>query len=507
MAVNNRLVSTIFDKIAPYINKGVKSAEHPNRIYFKPSDVPAEELGETVCEMKVADDAVVAPFADRLIHPNTFGLTPAVNTTKQLVESTRNIIDKCEDSQIKEKFSKLYSLVLDSSKDLPKSSYRVTSLMRSVEMIDNPKIKSVILDRIEFLNGYEPKKFKIYYENTMSFAENYADAANSISGKYLNIDNRARKFYKWMDKKNIWLLDIIDGTKKSEDTYRKGLLSSNTRSKKYPEYLRNYDEFTKKGLRDTYENNLRQDAMKSVFSKYAETRQEAVDILYKEEYLKTLPPDIAKECEEIQKEYNTYVITSNADTSLEDLKYLREELRLWKEAGKDEVIIPKMVHINAIDEYMLKTHSSGYANSIDKTVNVRELLQDDGHYLSEGSTLRHEIQHLQDEDIIAPKNSFDEWGDAISWKYNKIRYRKKWDKELENCGIKYEGHRDYAFKDRNELRSVTAEADMEKLSEDYKNAMKKKFKMQSWIFTIGPNKIAKESRIAGEIEHSASTQK
>jgi hypothetical protein len=269
-----------------------------------------------------------------------------------------------------------------------------------------------------------------------------------------------------MDKKNIWLLDIIDQTKKSEDKYRKHLLSTDKRNKKYEEYLRNYDTLDKKGLAKTYETNLRLDAFRTFCDIYGPTRKEAVKTLYYDEYLKTLSPEIAEECAKVQQEYGTYIVTSNADIKAYDIKYIKEDLDLWREAGKDEFKAPKMIDVNCIDEYLLKTTSSGCANILEDTIKVRELLQDDGNCKHTGATLRHEIQHLHDSEMVKPKNSFDTLGDNIVWKYNKFRHAQKWGEELENAGLG-DGVINYGLSKRDELLSVTAEADMEKLTKKY----------------------------------------
>ena len=501
MNLKGSFITSIIDRVTPHIKKEGKFADSANRIYFKPSDVPVEELGDNIAEkLKITDDATVAPFADRLIHPDMFGLTPSIRGTKQFVEGSRKLIEQCKDNQIKEKFGKLYPLILDNSKDIYKSTHRMTSLMRSIEQIDNPEIKAEILDKIDFLTKEDSKGFKKFYPSLMSFMEEYADAVNTISGKYSCINNGARKFYKWMDKNDIWLVDIIDGTKKSEECYRKNLLSSKTRHKKYPEYLKNFDEYTKKGYAETFENSIKQDAMKKFFNVYFETRPEAVKRVYSE-YLKTVSPDIAAECKEIQKEYNTYVITSNHDTTLKDLEYVKEELKLWKEAGKEEAVMPKIIHVNATDEYMLKSRASGFADMNKDTISVRELLQDDGVATTEGSTLRHEIQHLHDKKAHKPKNSIEEVKEKIRWNYLKLLYGKKWDKELEKGGIKMQAHRKYALSNECELRSVTAETSTEKLSKEYKEEMNKRFDMQNWILKIEDNKVAKRSQLIDKIKH------
>ena len=497
MEINNRIVSTVIKKFTrPFTSDGCKSAAQPKTIYFKPSDVPMEELEGGNFTGIVTENAEVAPFADRLIHPNLYGVAPAVADIKNVVKNTEKFIEKIEDTQVRGVFSGIYQRVLNNMSDIPKESHRMTSLISCVEILDNPKIKEEILKNLESLNNLSPKGFKKSYHHTMRFAEDYANAANSLNGKYLCRDNDARKLYKWLDKKGIWLVDIIDGTKKSEDTYRKNMLSGKNRKKAYPDYLKAFDVYTAKGYAQTYYNNLRLDAMKKFFDIYCPTRPDAAKTLYHDAYLKTLSPEIAKECAQVQKEYNTYIINFNHDTTAEDIKYIKEELRLWKEAGGEEAVMPDIVYVNMQDDYLLKEQALGCADKYCNTVKVRELLKTDGEEGFEGCTVRHEIQHLHDENSQKPKNTFDEVRDAVVWKYRKIRYGKKWNRELEKAGLKSEEHRAYGFTDEAELRSVSAEVNGENLSEGYKTDMETKFKMQPWIFDIKENKMLKEYREA-----------
>ncbi|GEM_PF-6953621 len=485
----NYSLKSLTNRITPTLKHGVEGFKHPNRIYFKPSDVPTEEFAPDIEQVvtTVAEDATVAPFADRLVHPDLFGLSPAINKEKAAVNSAKHIIKQVKDEKVKDVFGKLYPRILERSTNIPKDSERMTSLMKSVEILDNPKIKDQILFSLDYLSKDTPKKFDRYYDSVMSYAEDYADAANSLRGKYLNIDNHAHNFYKEMDKNNMWLADVLDGTKKSEDKYRNKYVQQPEKTIKYKDYLSSFDKYTSEGYKETYQNNLKQDSMKLFFEDYIDARPEAVKTLYNDEYLKTLPPEISKECKEIQNKYGTYVIDSNHNATPDDIKYIKEELRLWKEAGKDKAVLPKMISVNKLDENVWKNSLAGYAIQPYNYVYTKELLEYDGNPKVSGATLRHEIQHINDFARYPSPNPLINIKNNLQWNYLKLMHGKKWDKELQNGGIFSDFHRHYGMTKRWELKSVTAEADPTKLSDSYKDELNKKFHMQKWIFNLKPN--------------------
>lgn len=404
---------------------------------------------------------------------------------QDIITSTNHIIGQVKDNKVKTVFENLYPKILKHQKDVPKESERMTSLMKSVEIIDNPKIKNQILFSIDYLSKDTPKNFDTFYGAVMDYAESYADAANCIGGKYLNIRNGAHNVYKNMEKSNFVLADAMTGAPKDERTFQKLTHSD----KGYSKYLSYYGSYAKQGYKQTYENYLKQDAMSNFIDRFHDFRSEAVDTLYHEEYLKTLPTEIAKECADIQKKYGTYVITPNNVTP-DDLKYVKEEFGLWKEAGKDNAILPKVLHVNKLDETLYNRNFLGCASANTGIVRMRDLLNQDADPNSSHVILRHEIQHLHDNtsyhfdiDNRKTKKGLEE---RIKWRYELLKHGKNWDKELRNGGISA-SHRRSALSQECELRSVSLEADQDKLSDKYKKTLQKDFNMPSWMFEIKRN--------------------
>lgn len=495
MAINSGLVTKIFEYITPCVKKGVKSSQQTNRIHFSPSDVPIEELGKNITqELKVMDDATVAPFAQRLIHPKLFGLDPEINRRIAVVNNTRKMISQSKDDKLRTTFDKLYDKILVNTVNIPEQSDKLTTLMQKVDMIENTYIKSSMIDFLDVLAEKSDKSFKKSFHHNMLLMEDYADAVNTINGKYFRLDANTVKFRKFMNKNNIWLLDVIEGTKKDVGTYRNKLISNPKKEKEYSDYLESFDKYSQKGLSQTFENNLKTDAMKEFISVYGATRQKAVNELYHNVYLKTLPEDIAKECAEVQHKYGTYIIPENADLKAKDIQYIKEELKLWKEAGKGDEILPVVIDANTMDEYLVKSGACGCASGIERKISVRDLLEDDGKWGSVGSTLRHEIQHLQNQQEFLPQDDFVVLLKKLIWKYKKLMHSKQWEQELKNAGISNKFLIKYAFLNESELKSVTAESYMKKLSEKYKTDMVEDFNMKKWIFDIDRNKVMLESR-------------
>ena len=151
--------------------------------------------------------------------------------------------------------------------------------------------------------------------------------------------------------------------------------------------------------------------------------------------------------------------------------------------------MPKIIDINHLNQTLLKDSDCGCATFYDRNINLLDTSEHETIKDGRCLTLRHEIQHLQDDYYTRPKNSFDEWGDSIYWHYQKLKHGKQWNKEMEAAGMTSKHSRQYALSKPEELRSITAETKMEDLTEQYKSDMSKKFKMQPWIFNIKENKL------------------
>ena len=508
MVMKSSIITTFVDRVAPLLKKGAKASDNPNVIRFKPSDLPElEELAthsnketgeyiENIAQKLIEPDAEVAPFAERLIHPRLFGLDPAINKTRALVRTAERAISQMKNTELQEQFSTLYTRILNESTNIDNLSGGIAKLIEKVELLDNPVYIADIKAQLKYLNRGNKKEFKNHFGFSMRFIETLTDASNTLRGKYRNTWGETEKFYNWMQKRDIWMLDILEGTKKDELTYRKNLITNKRKHKKYANYKKQYDEYTQKGLAATFENNRKMDAIRYFFDTYSirTCRKDTAKELYKE-YLATLNPEVAKECKAVQDEFGTYIFTSNADTTAKDIQYVKEELRLWKEAGKEEMKMPEIIDVNFMNEFLIRRKAAGIAQKPGNKITVRELLQFDGVAESSGSTLRHEIQHIED-DIEFQRLPFKKRvKKKLKWWLAKLIWGKSWNKELENAGLKNKKHRKYGLTDRAELKSVTAETNMEDLSEKFKDQMERFFRMKKWIFNVGENKVAKESKM------------
>ena len=493
MVVNGKTILSLIDRVTPYIKKGVKSTEHPNRIHFKSSEIPKDCFGELPPE--IAEDATVAPFAQRLIHPNLYGMEPAVNKTIALVRNTRKTLGNIKDEEIKTHFNNLYEKILTDSNNVDNLSGQVAELAQKVELIENPEVKNDILLSIRVLTKRPKKDFKKYFTLTMRGVEQYTDVINILNDKYISINNSERKFYQWMNKNNIWLADIIDGTKKTPETYRNGVFKNRKDTKSYESYERLYEKYSKKDIAKTYQNALKNDLLEEFLADNSSVFKKRAERIYHQEYLKTLDPDIAEMCKKIQKEYGTYVIPTNADTTIQDLKYLEEEFKLWKETGKDKANLPTVLSINTLNPLLRKSNCAGIANIYNDSIVVRTLLESDGNYKSSGSTLRHEINHINDPYEVESLSEFEKLQKFVTWLKVKYFYKNYMMNELEKAGLSNKEHRLYAFTEGAEARSVSAEANGEELSDRYKDIMENSLKMQRWIFDIPQNSIRRNARI------------
>ena len=205
MAINSVFLKSLYERFAPELKKGAKTVDCPQKIHFSPSDLSKEVLDEINSSKEELTE--VAPFADRLIHPDLFGLTSPVNRTKTVVRNAEHFISNLKDEKLRKVFDTLYTRTLVHSKNIERDSNYITDLAQKVDMIDDPQVKDKMLFSIDVLNGRDDKSFKGYFETSLEYVEDFADAINSLEGKYFSRNNSAQKFYKWMDKRGVWVAD------------------------------------------------------------------------------------------------------------------------------------------------------------------------------------------------------------------------------------------------------------------------------------------------------------
>ncbi len=424
----------------------------------------------------------IAPFAKRLVNSSGSTMRPGGERVLDAIETTREKLSKIKDLEIKKTFSSLYERIINETTNIENLSGGIITISQKLEKVENPEIKEMLLSELRTLTNMSKKGFKNNFQDKMVFIEDCSDAINILNEKYLNLHSEPREFYKWLDRKNSWFADVLDGEKKSETTYRKHYASSRQSTMDYEKYCSQFDMQTEIKIPETFQNDLKLEAFRKFVDVYEYDYPEIINKIYTSEYLKTQPQKIRKIFQKIQKKYGTLVISSNANLTVNDAKYVEEELRLWKQAGKGNTILPKVINVDSLDRSLRQGNCFGSANYYYNKVKVQDLLNIDTNIKHSESTLRHEINHLND------KHPFQNIFDVIKWNLNKMLHENAWKKELDNAGIP-KNLQDYALTEACELKSVTAESNMKKLSKKFKTQLKKTVKMQDWIFNLKDNKI------------------
>jgi len=479
-----KITKNIINQLPHSLKKNAGSVLDTNKSVIYEKGIPPQELIANYY-MPPLQTEEIAPFAQRLALPDVFGKQLPAAKLGNIIKSTEKSFDNIETPEIKTAFHKLYKRVLNDTTNIEGISPALPVLSQKVEMIKNPKIKKEILDEFDYLSECPKKEFKNEFTSTMEYIESLADAVNVMNNKYSNVKNEPREFKRWLDNKNSWFADVIDGKTGTPDSFRnKEALSGNTIS--YEEYKAGQNKYSSKKIPQTYKNNLKFESFRRFIYRFGNDNPDITKELYLNEYLPKINPEIAKALKGIQKEYGTMVIASNANLKPADVQYVKEELRLWKEAGNGKEILPKVIDVNMLDSTLNKTNSSGIPLIFSEKIKVKELLDNAENC---GSTLRHEITHINDN---YEKIQFDDCTKTYNiakWQIYKSRNSKQWKRELKSAGIKDENLREYAVSDRGELKAVSSECDMSKLSNDYKNTLADEFYMPRWIFSLPQNKF------------------
>lgn len=195
-------------------------------------------------------------------------------------------------------------------------------------------------------------------------------------------------------------------------------------------------------------------------------------------YLKNadLPKSIKTRCKKIKEEFGIMIFPPfKRDIISKYFDFIEEELNAWKEAGGDEVIYPKVLDLNLIDERFAYEGTEGYCDSGTRKIQLK------GDKLSNlRFALRHELMHLNDKLInthmIGQERAkfLEEIMPIIILDGHEIR-------DFKNCKYKDEFlragidpmHVTYAYKERVEFIAVAAEGDMSKYSPEFKEVLKR----------------------------------
>lgn len=235
-----------------------------------------------------------------------------------------------------------------------------------------------------------------------------------------------------------------------------------TRIKDYclPEIRKIYD-FTKKNnqFSTAYEENLYKNCLLDSIKDFI-TASEDEDInqhLWNKYFLSNpMISNVKKKLEEINKNYGVKIFFDSTPYTItfidKAIDYIEDEFKIWRIAGRKDVIFPKLFNITKYVINFFKNESDGDAN-----VSLKRIRINGGDNIQ--STIRHEMMHLNDKSpqketkaILIPEN------------------RKS---EMRKNGLS-DGLIKYAGTSENEYKAVFAEGDMDVYSDEFKKEMVEK---------------------------------
>ena len=364
----------------------------------------------------------------------------------------------------------------------------LATVAQKVDIVENPDIKKELLSTLTDLATKDKKQFKKEYSSQITYVEDLADAVNVLNDKYQRTDSTPANYYRLLNKHNSWYLDLMEGRKGSPSDYRSGFASQSGHIP-YEVYSEEYENSKHLNLPEVFKNDLKLDSIRKFSDKYIMSKPDIVETLFNTEYLKTVPPDLRQAFKDIKKDFGTFTMFSNVNTTLEDANYVKEELKLWKKAGGIEARLPYLIDVDALNHHLQKSNACGASLPPGKIV-VLDLLGQDT--LKRGFTLRHEMTHLNDN---CPRTSVGKFVNKLKWDVLKKLHKDKWEKALDRAGVINQSLRKYALSSPAELKSVTSEVrDYSSLSNEFLKDLISRFKMPYWIFEMGQNPV-REKRL------------
>ena len=470
MLNKNDIINTLIKEIIPSSIKKVKPnvaqiqkeiPQNTNKIY---SDIKQISFENIIANYIPTEH--IAPFAKRIINPTEFNQKTGLVKTFEKIQKTKVKLSNIKDAEIKTSFEYLYKKIINETSNIEQLSDEIINLSQKIGLIENQETKKLLLSEIHKLLKLNKKDFKSNFSSKIVFIEDATDAVNIMNNKYLNTKSEPIELYNWLKSHNSWFTDAIEGNQGTINNYRNKFATKKSKID-YESYLKNLNELKKEKLPNTFQNNLKLEAFQNFIYEYNDIEPKFVKQIYNIEFLKSQPRKIRNILKNINKTFDTFVIPFNAKFSINDAKYLEEELTLWKKAGLGKSIQPKIININYLDKTLNQNNYSGIAYSIPKEITVLDLLDLDCNINNRSITLRHEINHLNDK-TIHHMNNGEKLFKFLKWNINKLIYKKQWITELKNAGVS-DFSANYAMKNQHELKSVTSESLMEYLSNKFKN--------------------------------------
>lgn len=300
------------------------------------------------------------------------------------------------------------------------------------------------------------------------------DIVNTSKGKYNSINGELYEAYK----KYV----NVEAEKVQNNKNNKNLSKDEALVLAKENLMEAVEKGTQLGL--NFQQDLKYEALKRYFNECGpKANRELAQHLYKEYYTKDLPELVAKECENIQKEFGTAVfLTDKEDFSAANKIY--HEFKIFSDAARnagDYAIFPPTLDCSIFDVSFINTNTAGFICHDVERIKLK------GHE-NIGYALRHELMHGNDKEeckdygVFGPNKEYD------FTENSPILKQKKWYRnEFANAGIP-EWHIDYAYENRSEFIAVAAEGDFTKYSPEFKKVLVD-LGMPEWAFDMPMNTL------------------
>lgn len=298
------------------------------------------------------------------------------------------------------------------------------------------------------------------------------DIVNTSKGKYNSINGELYEAYK----KYV----NVEAEKVKNNKNNKNLSKDEALVRAKENLMEAVEKGTQLGL--NFQQDLKYEPLKKYFNECGpKGNLDFAKHLYKEYYTKDLPELVAKECENIQKEFGTAVfLTDKEDFSAANKIY--HEFKIFYDTARnagDYAIFPPTLDCSIFDVSFIDANTAGFIRHDVERIKLK------GHE-NIGYALRHELMHGNDKEKCKNYGIF-----GTNKKYDfrensSILKEKKWYRnEFANAGIP-EGHIDYAYENRSEFIAVAAEGDFTKYSPEFKIVLVD-LGMPEWAFDMPMN--------------------
>lgn len=345
--------------------------------------------------------------------------------------------------------------------------------------------------------------------NVKTVFNNIKNSLNNKKGNFDNIQIKlgdiADKFEYTDSETKQQALNLLNKVSENEGTNIKNLLNDteelldvvNTSNNKYLEIGTRQSELYKKAkayfkfknqiqnesdLHKIMEQELKYEKLKKFIVKHENYSPEISKKLYEKCYLPTLNNETKSVCKKISDEFGTKLFLTKNSNDKNTAQYIHDEFLQWQIASERKAKFPPYIDLSdKTSEKAIKNEIGGQF-SLDKHIDITEKKQ-----LVHG--LRHEMVHLNDEDIF----------------YHAIEPYRRFETDLINAGISNRSIK-HAFSGIRELKAVAmgtlkAGKDYSIYSPEFKKCLIE-LGIPEWMFNIKPKaELKKEIIYLSDAKH------